>query len=341
MEPRPAPPLQDVDNQELKKLLSSLPKERGIISSDTYQYQGFWYPPHALQGIINCQEEFQPRENDIFLVTPPKSGTTWLKAILYALVNREAHPPQDPHHPLLSKTPHQLVPFLELLHPSEYVSVCNSSDSSTRILATHVPLGTLPKAITGDSSSLNCKIVYLCRDTKDNFVSLFHFGNDRMKTSPISLEDAFDLYCKGISPGGPIWDQILGYWKESQKNPHKVLFMRYEEMKDEPYLQLRRLANFLGIPFFPEEENSGLVDQIISICSFESMTKVDVNKTGTFVDGSNNSSFFRKGVVGAWKNCLTADMASRLDQITEEKFRGSGLSLSNISSPCSPSPCKP
>ncbi|WOH15710.1 hypothetical protein DCAR_0935253 [Daucus carota subsp. sativus] len=148
-----------------------------------------------------------------------------------------------------------------------------------------------------------------------------------MRTSPISLEDAFDFYCKGISSAGPIWDQILGYWKESQKNPNKVLFMRYEEMKDEPYLQLRRLANFLGIPFSPEEENSGLIDQIISICSFKSMTKVDVNKTGTVVDGFNNSSFLRKGVVGDWKNCLTADMASRLDQITEEKFRGSGLSL--------------
>ncbi|XP_017225285.2 cytosolic sulfotransferase 6-like [Daucus carota subsp. sativus] len=289
MEPRPAASIQDIDNQELENLLSSLPKERGIMSSYTYQFQGFWYPPYALQGIINCQEEFQPRENDIFLVTPPKSGTTWLKAILYALVNREAHPPQDPHHPLLTKTSHQLVPFLELLNPSEYVSVCNSSDSSTRILASHVPLGTLPKAITGDSGSFKCKIVYLCRDIKDNFVSLFHFGNDRMKTSPISLEDAFDLYCKGISPAGPIWDQILGYWKESQKNPHKVLFMRYGELKDEPYIQLRRLANFLGIPFSQEEENSG--------------------------------------VVGDWKNCLTADMASRLDQITEEKFRGSGLSL--------------
>ncbi|KAL1803568.1 hypothetical protein ACET3Z_032215 [Daucus carota] len=326
MEPRPAPPLQDVDNQELENLLSSLPKERGIIPSYSYQYQGFWYSPITLQGIINCQKYFQPRENDIFLVTSPKSGTTWLKAILFALVNREAHLPQDPHHPLLSKTPHQLVPFLEFLHPSEYDSLCNSSDSSSRIFATHISLGTLPKAITGDSGSLNCKIVYLCRDIKDTFVSLFHFGNNK-KTSPISLEDAFNLYCKGISSAGPIWDQILGYWKESQKNQHKVLFMRYEEMKDEPYLQLRRLANFLGIPFSQEEESSGLVDQIISICSFESMTKVDVNKTGTFVDGFNNSSFFRKGVVGDWKNCLTADMASRLDQITEEKFRGSGLSL--------------
>ena len=43
--------------------------------------------------------------------------------------------------------------------------------------------------------------------------------------------------------------------------------------------------------------------------------------------GFSNGAFFRSGVLGEWKNCLTADMASRLDQITEENFRGTGLYL--------------
>lgn len=334
MERKTAQPLQQVDdvsvvdNQELEDLLSSLPKERGIISSHSYQYQGFWYSPLSLQGIVNCQKYFQPRQNDIVLVTSPKSGTIWLKAILYSLINREAHPPRNPNHPLLDRTPHQLIPFLELLKPSEYDSVCNSPDSSSRIFATHIPVISLPKSITDDSGSSNCKIVYLCRDIKDNFVSLFHFANKAtLRPSPISLEEAFDLYCKGISATGPVWDQILGYWKESLEKPSKVLFMRYEEIKNEPQFQLRRLAQFLGKPFSQEEENSCLVDQIISMCSFDSMIKLKVNNTGNFEHGFSNGAFFRNGVVGDWKNCLTADMASRLDQITEEKFHGTGLFL--------------
>ncbi|XP_074375472.1 cytosolic sulfotransferase 5-like [Apium graveolens] len=334
MEPATLQPLsqqandEKVCNQEFKDLLSSLPKERGLAPTYSYQYQGFWYSPLALQGVINCQNHFEPRKNDVILVSAPKSSTTWLKAIIYTLINREVHPPQNPHHPLLNKSPHQLVPFFELLDPSEYDAVCNSSESSTRIFATHIPVGSLPKSLRDDSSSSNCRIVYLCRDIKDNLVSLFHFANKvNMRPSPISLEEAFDLYCKGISAVGPIWDQILGYWKESLQKPHKVLFMRCEDLKNEPRFQLRRLAHFLGKPFSLEEENSCLLDQIICLCSFDTMSKLKVNNTGHLKHGISNSSFFRNGIVGDGKKCLTADMASRLDQITEEKFHGSGLFL--------------
>lgn len=55
------------------------------------------------------------------------------------------------------------------------------------------------------------------------------------------------------------------------------------------------------------------------------MTKLEVNNMGNLVDGTSNSSFFRKGGVGDWKNCLTAEMTSKLDQITEKKNHGTGL----------------
>lgn len=95
--------------------------------------------------------------------------------------------------------------------------------------------------------------------------------------------------------------------------------MSYEEIMDEPHVQLRRLANFLGKHFSREEENSGLLDQIIKLCSFDSMSKLEVNKTGTMVGEISNDSFFRSGVVGDWKNYYCRDMASKLDQITEKK----------------------
>lgn len=143
-------------NSSTQELLSSLPREEGIDSAYSYQYQGFWYGPLGLQGLIDCQQHFQARKNDLFLVTSPKSGTTWLKAILYAVINREACHPQDPHHPLLNKPPHELVPFLQLLKPSDYDFVSNSSDNSiTRILSCHFPTVSLPTSIKEDG-----KIVY-------------------------------------------------------------------------------------------------------------------------------------------------------------------------------------
>lgn len=144
-------------------------------------------------------------------------------------------------------------------------------DSSTRIFATHCPLVSLPESIIGDASSSSCKIVYLCRDVKDNFVSLFHFA--QKNNWGLSWEDSFKLYCKGFSGAGPIWGQILGYWKVSLEKPHVVLFMGYEYMQNEPIsLSWGVWHIFLGKTISPEEENSCLVDQIINLCSFDTMS---------------------------------------------------------------------
>ena len=91
--------------------------------------------------------------------------------------------------------------------------------------------------------------------------------------------------------------------------------------------QLRRLAHFIGKPFSQEEDNSGLLDQIIKLCSFDSLSKLEVNKTGNLINNLRNDAFFQSGVIGDWKNYLTAEMASKLDRITEEKFSCSGLSM--------------
>jgi hypothetical protein len=54
-----------------------------------------------------------------------------------------------------------------------------------------------------------------------------------------SLEYAFDMFCRGVNPYGPYWDHVLGYWKESLENPQNVLFLKYEEMKEQPIANLR------------------------------------------------------------------------------------------------------
>nr|GMC87654.1 cytosolic sulfotransferase 12-like [Ipomoea batatas]GMC89963.1 cytosolic sulfotransferase 12-like [Ipomoea batatas]GME00683.1 cytosolic sulfotransferase 12-like [Ipomoea batatas] len=138
--------------------------------------------------------------------------------------------------------------------------------------------------------------------------------------------EAFDKYCRGASHNGPFWDHMLGYWKESLENPSQVLFLKYEEIKEEPDVQLRRIAAFLGCPFSEEEEKSGVIGGISRLCSFESLSNLEVNKTGKCsAFGNSNNVFFRKGKVGDWRNHLTDEMATRLDQIVEEKFKGTRL----------------
>ncbi|KAF5764003.1 putative Sulfotransferase domain, P-loop containing nucleoside triphosphate hydrolase [Helianthus annuus] len=321
--PKPKYLKEDGLSKECETLLSTLPTKSGWTIA-LYNYQGHWHYARQLQGVLSCQKHFQALHNDILLVTIPKSGTTWLKAILFSLLNRTRfHPTQDDH-PLLSNNPHMLVPFLERWLYMEEENPDLSSFASPRLFASHLPYASLPKSVQ-DSK---CKIVYLCRNPKDIFISLWAFTNklrlQEMGTN--SIEEVFDKFCEGVTLYGPFWDHMLGYWRESLKIREKNYFLTYEEMKEQPDLHLRKLADFLGCPFSPQEEKENMVGAILEICSFKMMSNLKVNKEGKLSYSEvNNNTFFRNGEVGDWKNYLTTEMVERLDKICEEKCDGSGL----------------
>ncbi|KAB2622671.1 flavonol sulfotransferase-like [Pyrus ussuriensis x Pyrus communis] len=98
----------------------------------------------------------------------------------------------------------------------------------------------------------------------------------------------FELFCQGVADYGPFWDHVLGFWKA-----------RIGTMKQEPVFYVKRLAEFVGQPFSAEEESEGVVDQIIKLCS----------------------------QIGDWKHHFTDEMAKRVDHITGEKIKGSGLTF--------------
>ncbi|XP_049403891.1 cytosolic sulfotransferase 12-like isoform X1 [Solanum stenotomum] len=319
---------EDELSDECKKLLLTLPKERGWLVSHIYNYQGFWALPRIIQGVIACQQQFQAQDSDIILVTTPKSGTTWLKALLFGLVNRIKHPIFEQNHPLLIKNPHDLVPFLELKFYVDGQVPDFSSFTTPRLLSTHLPFASLPKSVQ-DSKT---KLVYLCRNPKDTFISMWHFMNNLRfhHKDTNSIEEMFDLFCKGISAYGPFWDHVLDYWKQSIENPNKVLFLMYEEIKEQPKTHLKRLAEFLECPFSIKEENCGVVDEILTMCSFKNLSNLEVNTIGKLSTGEENKVFFRRGEIGDWKNYFTTEMSEKLNYVIEQKFQGSGLRFSYI-----------
>lgn len=320
---------------------------------DSTLYQGFWIFAEALENIKDFQQNFNALDTDLLLASHPKSGTVWLKALAFAIVNRTRYPlfSSSNHHPLLTVSPHDLVPFLDLKHVYPASSLLDFTKSgshdhhysSCRLMATHIPYTSLPDSVT--NSAINCKIVYICRNPQDTFISMWQFFNkmrtlpesnnkstpslSKMKKScPLSIEDAFELFCNGVSDYGPYWDHVLGYWKESLERPCKVLFLKYEDLKKEPEPQLKKLAEFLGYSFSIEEESQGVIKEIINLCSFQHMKNLDVNKHGKIWNNSlANKDIFRKGEVGDWKNYLTPVMVERLDRLMEDKLHESGLSF--------------
>ncbi|KAL3746349.1 hypothetical protein ACJRO7_015326 [Eucalyptus globulus] len=315
----------DVKSPEREDLLSSLPSEEGWFQTSLRLYRGFWLPSRHLNGVVACQNHFQAHPSDILLVTSPKCGTTWLKAILFALLNRAEYSDSNPQqrHPLLTQNPHDLVPFLEIRLYLQNKNPDLTAFTSPRLLATHLPYSLLPRSVR-DS---NCKLVYLCRNPKDTFISMWHHFNKLRpeERGQVPLLERLDKFCRDVSGYGPYWDHVLGYHKASSEMPEKVLFVKYEEMKADPSVQVRRLADFIGRPFIEEELRNGTVEGILRMCSFDNLSALEVNRSGKLPSGIENKWFFRKGEAGDWVNYMSAEMGERIDGVMEEKWHGSGL----------------
>ncbi|XP_013652917.1 cytosolic sulfotransferase 11-like [Brassica napus] len=332
MEGHQGPPLpnymkDDKVSQETKNLISTLPSDKDFMGYPLYNYKGCWYYPNTLQAVLDVQAHFRPRKTDIILASLPKGGTTWLKSLVFALVHREKYRENPPIHPLLSENPHDLVPFLEIKLSAGSQTPDLSKFPSPMIYSTHMHLNTLREATTKSSSS-PCKVVYVCRGIKDTFVSGWHYRNmlHRTKMDQATFELMFDAYWKGVILYGPYWEHVLGYWNGSLEDGENVLFLKYEEMFEEPRVQVKRLAEFLDCPFTEEEEKSGSVEEILKLCSLRNLSNLEINMNGTTRIGIDSNVFFRKGEVGGdWKNHLTPQMAKKIDDIVECKLQGSGL----------------
>ncbi|XP_057755934.1 cytosolic sulfotransferase 12-like [Arachis stenosperma] len=310
-------------SKEWKGLVSTLPKEQGWLSRNIYKYQGFWYDTKHLQGVLSLQKHFKAKEKDIILVTTPKSGSTWIKALAFALLNRHKYPNAQKNHPLLTNNPHLLVPFLEISLYSKKDFVPNlDSIPSPRLLSTHLPFVSLSESV----KNVNCKIVYLCRDPKDVFVSLWHFTN-KLGPETRSIDESFKQFCRGVSPFGPFWEHALGYQKESLKRSDKIMILTFEKMKLHPELVLKELAKFIGCPFSKEELSKGMVDDILNLCSFDNLSNLEVNKNGKLPNGAEAKVFFRRGKIGDWKNYLTTQKIQKLDTIIENTLAKHGLTF--------------
>ncbi|MBA0608480.1 hypothetical protein Godav_020695, partial [Gossypium davidsonii] len=67
--------------------------------------------------------------------------------------------------------------------------------------------------------------------------------------------------------------------KASVESPKKLLLLKYKDVKKKPLECVRKVAEFLEIPFTPDEENNKIVKEIVELCSFENLSNQDVNKS--------------------------------------------------------------
>ncbi|KAL2892684.1 Cytosolic sulfotransferase 15, partial [Bienertia sinuspersici] len=203
----------------------------------------------------------------------PKSGTNWLKSLIFTIVNRiiPNHHPLIQNSPLLSHNPHELVYFLENGVYGGYPLIPTPQQLQQlplpRLLNTHLPYASYPESIKTSS----CKIVYIARNPLDTFVSQWHWQTKLIKSSggepnfqPPSVECYFEDFCLGKFLLGPYFDMLLSSGS------------KYDDLKsDQAVLHMKKLADFLGFRFSEQEESEGVIDDIMELCNINNLKELE------------------------------------------------------------------
>lgn len=230
-----------------------------------------------------------PKDSDIYLVSYPKSGNTWMRYLLaYALWPELGSPDMTE---LGSYVP-SYSDKQQLLDPS---SPCNKSNH--RIIKEHF----LYQGVAQKNAK---RVIYICRDGRDAIVSYWHFCNQRDGTS-MSLGEFIKQSTLPSHSYGPWQEHVLG-WLHA-KLQHKLI-IRYEDMLDNPEACLKEALNFAEF----QVDDLTLKDAV-NRASFGSLKKLEQEK-GFNYEGVNNVEFVRKGVAGGWADHFSSEDLDLFDR---------------------------
>ncbi|XP_076408571.1 amine sulfotransferase-like isoform X1 [Peromyscus maniculatus bairdii] len=254
---------------------------------------------------LETMEDFEIRDDDVFLITYPKSGTIWTQQIL-SLIYFEGHRNRTENVPTVDR-----APFFEYkIHNLDYVKM-----PSPRIFSSHLPYYLVPKGL----KEKKAKILYIYRNPKDVLISFFHFSN-----WVVSLEstDTIDHYLEKFLDGkvvGSCWfDHIRGWYEH--RHDFNIMFLSYEDMKKDLRNSVLKICSFLEKKLSKED-----VDAVVRQATFQNM-KSDPranydNIIKNEIGERNKGYFLRKGTIGDWKHHLTVQQNERFDMIFKRNMK--------------------
>ncbi|XP_070394639.1 amine sulfotransferase-like isoform X3 [Dermacentor albipictus] len=272
---------------------------------------------------------YKPRADDVFIVTFPKSGTTWTQQIGYLILHDGSPAPDGMD---FFKT----MPFLEMFGAEDVEKMKRPG-----LIKTHLPYNLVPK-------SPSAKYVYVCRNPKDVCVSFFYHTKGFVAYDFVDgkLEDFFDVFVQGATDFGEYFDHVLSWY--AHRSDSNVLFMHYEDIKADPKNHVLKLAAFLGNEHHRKlVEHPEALDQVIELSGIDFMrskTGADIkafltrplDKEKGVCPGLNHyhdmamrypktTGFIRKGVVGDWKQHFTPEMNAEMEAKIYQRLAGTEI----------------
>ncbi|XP_006037635.2 sulfotransferase 1C2-like [Alligator sinensis] len=258
---------------------------------------------------------FQAKPDDLLICTYPKAGTTWIQEIV-DMIQQGGDPEKCRRAPL-----HERHPFLEWARSPQSTGVAwADAMPPPRTLKTHLPVKLLPASFWKQG----CKVVYMARNPKDSAVSYYHFLRmHQLLPQPGPWPQFLEAFMAGTVPWGSWHEHVRGWWRAREALP--LLFLHYEDLKEDPGREIQRVAQFIGQPLVP-----AALERVVHHTSFEVMRANPATNRASAprsVLDQSISPFMRKGTVGDWKNHFTVAQSEHFDRDCASKTAGTGLAF--------------
>ena len=109
------------------------------------------------------------RDDDVWVVTFPKCGTTWTQEVTWNILNgvsiEQISEAMETRSPFIDQP---MITSFSLYKAEQYFAELESR-CSPRTIKTHYPFTLLPPGLLD-----TCKVIFVCRNVKDVCVSYFH-----------------------------------------------------------------------------------------------------------------------------------------------------------------------
>ncbi|XP_046610967.1 luciferin sulfotransferase-like [Neodiprion virginianus] len=291
--------------------------------------------PKYYEKFAEAIENFEVRDDDIWVCSFPKTGTTWTQEMVWCIANdldfEGGKVVLSERFPFLDFTP--LFDYREIAKrvpghdlPELVVDSVNFIRKlpSPRYIKTHLPFQILPRQIRNGEKKP--KIIYVARNPKDTCVSYCHHCK-LLEGYRGSFDDFCKLFLADKVNYAPFWKHVLGFWEK--RNDENMLFLKYQDMKADLPSVIRKTAEFLG-KVLTNEQLTLLTDHL----SFASMKAnpavnyedvIEFNKELKLID--YDGKFMRSGTVDQWKGQMSSEVIKQFDDWINENLKDTGLSL--------------
>jgi hypothetical protein len=222
------------------------------------------------------ETEIEIFPDDIFIVSYPKSGNTWVRFLIGNYITKCG---------LDFTNSHLLLPDVHF-NPDQ----CAKVELRPRFIKSHHTYR--PEYP---------RVIYICRDGRDVAVSYFYYLK---KTRILDDNAQFTTFLRDFAVKGIIrvgaWSQHVDSWtKEDRKE--SVLILKYEDILKDAEHELERIVKFANL-----ELDKDLIAEAVRASTFEKMQKLEIKQHADYFAryGGENEKirFIRKGHKGDWRN---------------------------------------